>query len=113
MEINSFENNMELLLGGKTWDDAEIQWGNSHYSQGETPGTRPGHTCKPPGRCVCTFTRIPTLEMHSVFQGKFNVPIKAISQHVRWRIGGWRNGEKSRLSELSAGALGKSSKLRK
>lgn len=31
---------------------------------------------------------------------------------MRWRIGGWRNYEKCRLSKLTAGALGKSSNLR-
>lgn len=113
VEINSLENDTELLLGEKIWNDAEIQQGNSRFSQRETSVTQPGHTCKHPGRCIGTFTRIPTLQMRSVFQGKFNVLIKAISQHVRWRIGGWRNRKKSRLSKLTAGALGKSSNLRK
>lgn len=40
-----------------------------------------------------------TVWMRSVYRGKSNAPIKAISQHVRWRIGGWRNLKKSRLEK--------------
>lgn len=48
VEINSFENDTEMLHREKTWSDAEIQQGYSCYSQGETSVTRPGHTCNIP-----------------------------------------------------------------
>lgn len=110
VEINSFVNGTELLRSEKTQSDSKIL----HSAvPGREKQLEYGQAVDA-GRCVRTFPRIPGRMYGCVkCSGESNAPIKAISQHVRWRIGGWRKHKRPRLEKLTAGAPGKSSHLRK